>query len=466
MKYQIFNQKGVWIMFLKKIHIRDFKMIELAEIDAAKVNQIVGENNNGKTTVLQAIQFAFTGSSDSELVRNGADSAEVCLEFGSDVEIKRTINREGRQNLKVKIGDMSPQRPQTYLNSLIGVGTFNPQDVLDPKKRTEYFLKAIDIKVDPKLIEEVAGGIKIPDFDYTHHGLKVIDQVASYFYHQRSVVNKEVKTLESQFNAYSSRLNKPEEPKIKCDDKEIEETLEEYKRELNGLKDKESAWVERVNKLNETKQLLKDRQHDLDKILVEVDRLKNDIKETEDTILQMSDTIGAKPDIAEEAKDINDSIEKLNKELFSRNKMKLYNEQKSVVDGLKVNLDRKHQEANKLDSAYKKIKGSITTSLMINAKLPVDGLTYEDGVFKLDGVDISQLSSSKALILALRVVKKLNKKSNLICIDGAELLDNQTYNELNKEMQSDDFNYFLAKVGEAFPSKMDKVINMDKGIAQ
>lgn len=44
---------------LKKISIEKFKRIEKIDIDLEKINILVGANNSGKTSILQAIQFAI-----------------------------------------------------------------------------------------------------------------------------------------------------------------------------------------------------------------------------------------------------------------------------------------------------------------------------------------------------------------------------------------------------------------------
>ncbi len=57
----------------------------------------------------------------------------------------------------------------------------------------------------------------------------------------------------------------------------------------------------------------------------------------------------------------------------------------------------------------------------------------------------------------------MKKRTKLICIDGAELLDSDAYESFRKEIEGDGYTYFLTKVGDAYPYPNDKVLKMDKG---
>jgi len=102
---------------------------------------------------------------------------------------------------------------------------------------------------------------------------------------------------------------------------------------------------------------------------------------------------------------------------------------------------------------------------MNRAKLPIEGLTYKDENFYLDGSTIENLSSSKAMKLAVAIARTLAGPTKLICIDGAELLDDETYEALRNEIDNDGFTYFITKVGEAFDHPADKVVTMKQGQA-
>jgi hypothetical protein len=101
---------------------------------------------------------------------------------------------------------------------------------------------------------------------------------------------------------------------------------------------------------------------------------------------------------------------------------------------------------------------------MQKAELPVTGLEFKDGEFYLDGSSIDNLSSSKLLKLSIAIARNLAGKAKIICIDGAELLDETTYAEFRKEIDNDGYTYFITRVGKPFSnSQTDTVVEMEKG---
>lgn len=106
-------------MECNRIKIRDFRNIENATIDFEDgVNILCGENAQGKTNLLEAISFASLGKSfrtshDEEMIRFGAESCEVSLDFTDSVR-KQNITvrmmagkRKHIEQNKVKIGRVS-----------------------------------------------------------------------------------------------------------------------------------------------------------------------------------------------------------------------------------------------------------------------------------------------------------------------------------------------------------------------
>lgn len=87
-------------MECNKIKIRDFRNIEEAEIEFdTGVNILVGNNAQGKTNLLEAISFTALGKSfrtshEEEMIRFGAESAEISLDFTDSVR---------RQNITVRM---------------------------------------------------------------------------------------------------------------------------------------------------------------------------------------------------------------------------------------------------------------------------------------------------------------------------------------------------------------------------
>ena len=106
-------------MECNRIRIRDFRNIESACIDfQSGVNILFGENAQGKTNLLEAISFAALGKSfrtshDEEMIRFGAESCEVSLDFTDsarqkNIKVRMMVGkRKHIEQNKVKIGRVS-----------------------------------------------------------------------------------------------------------------------------------------------------------------------------------------------------------------------------------------------------------------------------------------------------------------------------------------------------------------------
>ncbi|MBQ8213075.1 MAG: DNA replication/repair protein RecF [Clostridia bacterium] len=106
-------------MECNKIKIRNFRNIEEAEIEFdGGVNILVGDNAQGKTNLLEAISFTALGKSfrtshEEELIRFGAEFAEVSLDFTDSVRRQNITvrmmpgHRRRIEQNKVKVGRLS-----------------------------------------------------------------------------------------------------------------------------------------------------------------------------------------------------------------------------------------------------------------------------------------------------------------------------------------------------------------------
>ena len=101
------------------IRIKNFRNIEEAEIEFdAGVNILAGDNAQGKTNLLEAISFTALGKSfrtthEEDLIRFGAESAEISIDFTDSVRRQNITvrmmpgkRRRIEQN-KVKVGRLS-----------------------------------------------------------------------------------------------------------------------------------------------------------------------------------------------------------------------------------------------------------------------------------------------------------------------------------------------------------------------
>ena len=133
-------------MYIKKIKIENFRNYELQEIKLNnKINNIYGDNAQGKTNILEAIFVCSLGKSfrtniDKELINIEKDFSKIEIDF-------KNKNRLGKINLELK------EKKEFYLNDIklkkisdilgnIYIVLFSPQDINilknDPSKRRRF----------------------------------------------------------------------------------------------------------------------------------------------------------------------------------------------------------------------------------------------------------------------------------------------------------------------------------------
>jgi hypothetical protein len=104
------------------------------------------------------------------------------------------------------------------------------------------------------------------------------------------------------------------------------------------------------------------------------------------------------------------------------------------------------EEAQDIDEVVKMLQKDIKSELLSKAKMPIKGLTYEEGIFMVDGKNINNLSESEKLKISMDIAKALNKDFKLICIDGAEKMDPDSWKALEKEVKKGDYQFFITNV--------------------
>jgi AAA15 family ATPase/GTPase len=457
-------------MNIVALKIKNFLSITDVEIMPGKINQIVGSNNQGKTSIIKAIEFAIKGSADGSLVRFGEDAAEVVVELSDSTNIKRRINSEGKQTVKVSKDGFAAQSPQSLLDGLFESSSFNPLDLLDPKKRADAILNSIDIKVDEAVLtEELKESefvkILMPPLDYSQHGLKVIDQAYKYFYQRRAEANKDAADKKKRYETYVADLPK-ENP--------LNETREQIQAELDAAKAKKDEAEKKLESVIQTHVKNREAQARADKYIQAVTDIEKQLaalearklegqKFVDSALSEVSDALEDDMPYRTACSEIAVHMEQIKAKFSQVDRFESVQKQKGMVDDMKAQWDRAQSVADGLTKKVDALGGPVKKKLMASAEMPVDGLEYKDGAFLVDGVPVDNLSSSKAIKLAIGVARKLAKKTKVICLDGAEMLDEETWRSFHSEIKDDGFVYFLTKVGDPFKSEGDKIISMENG---
>ncbi len=476
-------------MNIVSLKIKNFMSISDAELKLGQINQIVGMNSQGKTSILKAIEAAVEGSTDGKLVRFGEEQAEIVLELPEQTTISRRIKADGKQSVSVKRGDFSAPKPQEFLEGLFAVSAFNPLDLLEPKKRAEAIMKSIELNVTAEfLAKKLNTEVKdLPPVDFGKHGLEVIDDVYKFYYQRRAEANKDAATKKSKWTVNKEGFVAVEAPAVSQAD--ITNQRHELIQKKNSI-DAELGMLKTLSENNDKALArVKNYSEAVAKIEAEIENLDEEHEAAVKKLVQEKEVKLAKltTRLSEGKKFIEIATEEIKEGLPSSqpflDELKLISQKFAEIDVTEQKVktfdaaSRTQNMIAELEADYTKAQSfaetltsrldqfaAIKEEVMAASEMPVKGLKFEDGAFTVAGTPIDNLSSSMALRLAVAVARKLSKKTKIICIDGAERLDENTYGELLAEIKDDGFTYFITKVGTGSPDA--NIITMKSGSVQ
>ena len=147
-------------MFAKRVKLTNFRNYESADIEfSSGVNLIYGPNGQGKTNLVEALNF-FAGldshrvAGHTPLIKQGQSTAIVSLELaheGRDLLLEYEINSESPNRARLNKSEVGkPRDILGYLNSVI----FAPEDLdivkRDPSNRRS-FLDQLIVQFNPRM---------------------------------------------------------------------------------------------------------------------------------------------------------------------------------------------------------------------------------------------------------------------------------------------------------------------------
>lgn len=420
-------------MKITRLTIHNFLKLKDVDINPGKTNVIVGKNKQGKTSIIKAIKAAFDGKIDDSVIHVGTNKSEITVEL-DEIQVKRTITEKGNYlDVSNKDGMIYPT-PQKYLDSILGSFSFNPVQFfeLKPSERKKYLLNAMKLTLSQDQLAEYTGE-KLEGIDYGKHALEVIENARKYYYDKRTAANAEVtkkrKTLDELTSSLPDGFNPEDVSEAKIEELE------------KAIKDDELA----RQKQEDHEKFVANLQRQETTLMSEIEAMEKALAKKKEELVDVHKEIAAGVDFEYDASDPT-TIEVAKETLIKLKSQRELVFTHKRVEEVRGELDTAVKDAKALDAVVKKLTKEVPQELISKADLPVEGLTVTEDDLSINGVSLNNLATSEQLRFALNIVRKLNQQFKVICIDGIETLDKDNFEAFLKEIENDDYQYFMTRV--------------------
>lgn len=398
-------------MRIVQLNAENVKRLRAVEITPDEnVVVIAGRNAQGKTSVLDAIWLALGGGSASKettrVIRDGEEEAHVTLDLG-DFTVTRTW-KGGKSSLSVFTQDGAKyDSPQTFLNERLGALSFDPlafaQD--EPKKQLATLLGLVELPFDP-------------------------DELAAQ---RRAIFDQRTEKNRALADAKARLSHVPKFPVFTPDEdvdtKEIAQAQVQYEADYAAASDYERLLNHRRNNV----ELGAAR---ITKMIAELEQAKRDY----DTDVDKLDEHASAPVAFPERVDLHEALAKVeatNADVRAKRDFRMGQAEVSVVQ---VAVDELTAALAGIDD-YK-------AEMLREAKMPIEGLGFDDDGVTYQGVPFKQASGAEQLRVSVAMAMAMNPTIRVIRISDGSLLDRENMAILAEMAGDNDFQVWIERVDE------------------
>jgi len=398
-----------------KLTSENVKRLQAVEISPdGNVIVIGGRNGQGKSSVLDSIQYALGGDpSDKMPVRRGEEKAKVVVDLG-DIIVRRTFTAAGGTALVVTNSDGVKQAtPQAILDKLVGKLTFDPLAFAreNPKQQADTLRQLVGVDVS------------------------AMDAERQKTFDDRTAVNREMRSLETRMAAMKKHDGVPETETSTASILEEQQKAAAVNADNQKLRRvfadaQAQAKIAGTNLANTRAEI--ERLKALEKKQIATDKTTTDaVRVAEEAAANLSDVpLCPFQQKAADAESVNVKVRE--------------NAARAVIV---KQYKAKVEESNKLTSKIEDIDGKKRKAIM-EAKFPIDGLSFDTaGGVSLNGIPFEQTSSADQLKVSVAIGIALNPKLRVLLIRDGSLLDDESLKVLIEMAAKADAQVWLERVG-------------------
>ena len=464
-----------------RIKIRNLFGITETELDGRSV-ELTGGNGVGKTSVIDALRYALTNSSDRNIiVKQGETEGEILIETDTGLSINRKKRTEKSDYKSVKENGREIMGPENFLKQLFTPLQLDPVafTLMDEKSKNRAILDLIEFDWDLNYIREKFG--EVPAWvNYEQNILEVLSDMQSEngeWFKERQNVNRDIRNKQAFIEDIAKDIpdnyqaEKWESYDLGAAYKKLEQ-MKEINSRIERAKLFRGSYDSKLRKLEADKMIdissaEKAISAERESLLADIERMKAQIKANEEKLAGLAGTLEDKKALAEsrfsEAKtkldaDMSVADEYLDKqpldctplqtEVNTAEEMRRHLNEYQRMRSMQSELEQLKQKS---DEYTRKIELARTLPGIIleTATLPIEGLTVADGIPLINGLPVANLSEGEQLSLCVDVAISKPNGLQIILIDGTEKLSSENREKLYSKCKDKGIQFIATRTTDA-----------------
>lgn len=408
---------------IARLQVENYKRITAVEIipgEGETFIPIIGDNEQGKTSLLDAIVAAIGGKSymPSHPVRVGEDEGAVRIELSNGLVVRRIFDAEGGGSIVVESADGARYpSPQAVLDKLYTSVAFDPISFtrLEPKKQLEALRRLVTLDVD---VDALRAANK-DDYD------------------ARRDVNRDVVRLQAEVD----RLDTPDMPgqrPAQVDEAAIVAELQGAAETNAGIERRRAGRVRAQENLE---------RYDSD--IADLERRIAELQEQLQTVRTNREELATQIESAEPLPDLVDTTDVARRLEEARATNALVGRFDALAVA-KINLEREQGRSEAFTKAMEEREGKVAKAFQ-NAKMPVEGLSFGENEVLFNGLPLAQASAAQQLRISTAIGMAQAPDLRVMLVRDASLLDKKGYAllaQMAAEAQPEPFQFWVEAVAD------------------
>lgn len=413
-------------MKIVKLTAENIKKLRAVEIAPdGEIVTISGRNGQGKTSVLDSIWWALSGTKhiQGEPIRKGETKARIRIDLG-EITVERKFTAAGSTlSVESMEGARFPS-PQKMLDALLGELSFDPLAFarMEPRKQFDELRRVSKLEVDIDKLD----------------GLNASD------YAKRTEINRDAKAKRAQ--AEGVAVGAPIDGEAVDETALVDELQKagETNAEIEARKGRRDGARQRIQSARAGALGAEHRALELRRQADEADAQAKKLRDEADDLekqLEAAPPLPEPVDVSSLRERIN-VARRTNAAIAQRNAAV---DRKTALTAEAVELERQSREITERMEAREKTKQDAIAS----AAMPVEGLGFGDGHVTYNGIPFDQASSAEQLRVSMSIAMAANPKLRVIRITDGSLLDEDSLAAIGEMAKAEDFQVWIETVSSS-----------------